>query len=535
LPEWDIFRWASKTVRSRSEVDARIDRVDRFDLEARRVFVHFERAHLWEAIEGTLAARAGFLFRRFSIPALDAKSLFETAGTRSVRRADAIETPFEPGTLEGEAPEIVVLGFGPLGEAVVLEGLLREHHADRPGPRIRVLHPDGPRLQRDFESSHPAASKVGEVVFDGVDPSTPAGLERLVTVLQGTRSLPMIVWVAPDPGGLALATILRFLEQAEVDVPPIHVHATRTDDAGALARHVDQGVVRRFGGQPVPPILDRSRTSAIERMAYEVHRQYLVSALTRGPDIDWRPSMQVWSRLPERLREDNRRQVEHNFTKLDDVDWCALPPSQAPRSSVRAGSPFAEAHVLWSVARAEKRRWNASRQLDGWRLGPRDDTKKLHPLLVSFDELPAEEQLKDVDAVRALPTVMAAHGYAVVPNLRRWLRLPAWPEPDRETVRAFLEREIDEQASEARMVFIVILSPGDVRALEVVRTLVAFRDSGSLRLDVEVVVRGRLFEHRGFGGVRLGRLWLLSSAAEARDPELGSTERVVDYPGANGS
>ena len=40
--------------------------------------------------------------------------------------------------------------------------------------------------------------------------------------------------------------------------------------------------------------------------------------------------------------------------------------------------------------------WYASKYKDGWRYGPvKDPDKKLHPCMVSFNELPVDQQTKD--------------------------------------------------------------------------------------------------------------------------------------------
>ena len=48
----------------------------------------------------------------------------------------------------------------------------------------------------------------------------------------------------------------------------------------------------------------------------------------------------------------------------------------------------------------------------------RDDGAKVHPCLVSWDELPESEKDKDRDAVRNIPVVLAAAGLRVIRKRR---------------------------------------------------------------------------------------------------------------------
>lgn len=60
--------------------------------------------------------------------------------------------------------------------------------------------------------------------------------------------------------------------------------------------------------------------------------------------------------------------------------------------------------------------WAAQRLAQGWLPGPqRDDTKKLHPCLVPYDQLPDSE--KEYDRVAALGTLKAILqlGYRILP------------------------------------------------------------------------------------------------------------------------
>jgi ppGpp synthetase/RelA/SpoT-type nucleotidyltranferase len=67
------------------------------------------------------------------------------------------------------------------------------------------------------------------------------------------------------------------------------------------------------------------------------------------------------------------------------------------------------------MAEIEHGRWNAERLMRGWTLGEKDVEKKKSPYLVSWTELPDHIKEYDRNYVRAIPRVLAAFGYEIVP------------------------------------------------------------------------------------------------------------------------
>lgn len=86
------------------------------------------------------------------------------------------------------------------------------------------------------------------------------------------------------------------------------------------------------------------------------------------------------------------------------IDTAAV---KLPRPLVRLQEKLAEnAHEVWSQGRLA----------DGWTFGAkRDDTKKLHPCLIPYSNLPESE--KEYDRRTAMETLKAilALGYEIVP------------------------------------------------------------------------------------------------------------------------
>ena len=60
--------------------------------------------------------------------------------------------------------------------------------------------------------------------------------------------------------------------------------------------------------------------------------------------------------------------------------------------------------LIEALAKDVHEQWAAARMRDGWKYGPeRDDRRKLHPCLVSYEELPESE--KEYDRITATTTL----------------------------------------------------------------------------------------------------------------------------------
>jgi hypothetical protein len=68
------------------------------------------------------------------------------------------------------------------------------------------------------------------------------------------------------------------------------------------------------------------------------------------------------------------------------------------------------------LAEAEHDGWTEQRSRNGWRYAEtRDDTRKLHPDMLPFAELPEREKGKDRNTIRHYPDFAARAGYRIVP------------------------------------------------------------------------------------------------------------------------
>jgi voltage-gated potassium channel Kch len=303
---------------------------------------------------------------------------------------------------------IVVVGFGPLGRAVLREAARRR--AGRPGsPRAEVFVRQAPPGQAEkFIAAFPSVGENCSLAF-GEDPVPPAagGYTVFVCVDDDDRAL---------REGLAMAHALasqrgRVVVCLRESSPFADILAS---DAGLLDDIV--GRITVFGvieSACVPAVI---REDFIEQIARAVHRDYRRQADVRdGRDAEGKllnpGSLLPWRQLSADLKKANVGQALSFGPKLEAVRAVAIPESTAV-----PGFAFSDQEVE-DLAVQEHERWMSERISQGWRHGERDDRLKLNPALLPWPELPQAQRVKSREAVRAIPAILRDAGFGI-------LRLP---------------------------------------------------------------------------------------------------------------
>lgn len=149
--------------------------------------------------------------------------------------------------------------------------------------------------------------------------------------------------------------------------------------------------------------------SLIEHLARAIHEQYLTEALQSGSGWGSRPAMRPWHSLDGDLRAANRAQAVHIGTKLRGIG-CTIAPNPIWGEAERLDRKTVE-----HLAELEHERWCAAMDEQGWTHGSTyDKTRRIHPDLVGWDDLPEQSRDKDRRAVRALPAILGNVGFQIV-------------------------------------------------------------------------------------------------------------------------
>jgi hypothetical protein len=185
--------------------------------------------------------------------------------------------------------------------------------------------------------------------------------------------------------------------------------------APQLAMHVD---AKAFAA-----ILNRNEafkmSGMIEPVAEGIHQTWRALAKKEG----WKMQPQFdkpYARLAEIDKEDNRA-AARRIPEILALAGMGVADKKQPGSSDEPSEEIINAHLqhhLERLAEAEHDGWVEQRLKNGWRYGePRDDERKIHPLLVPYASLHEKEKKKDRNSVGHFPDMVAMAGYRIV-----WLK-----------------------------------------------------------------------------------------------------------------
>lgn len=181
----------------------------------------------------------------------------------------------------------------------------------------------------------------------------------------------------------------------------IHARAMEID---ALITRIDQGWI---DSEKVRTIIkkyyDIGATGTHELVARAIHEEYLELQKNAGATPETNPSMRQWDELPRRLKESNLRQAEDIWKTLHMIQ-CAIGFYSSGKEPL---FKFNEREIEF-LAEKEHELWVDERVRKGWTFGRiRDDQQKIHDCIVPWDELSEAQRVKDRNAIRALPEILA--------------------------------------------------------------------------------------------------------------------------------
>ena len=171
----------------------------------------------------------------------------------------------------------------------------------------------------------------------------------------------------------------------------------------------DAKTLRAFSLPPERKIQE----TVLVQMAQEFHTRYVKDNVKKAPKPMW-----PWDKLEETYRKANIEQAAYAVRILEAAGFTVR---ESKNPVVFDQNNFTNEEIEL-MAELEHGRWNNERLRDGWRFGPRDDAKKIHPCLVPWNELPdGPDGVRrfDRDAVRAFPEILARAGLEVSSERQR--------------------------------------------------------------------------------------------------------------------
>ena len=289
------------------------------------------------------------------------------------------------------AVHLVLPQLGAFEKAVAVQAALIGHY--RNGGRVNLWLPST-ELRDELLTDFPKLERcvnlkcVGEGSVRGVEEiGQQAGEGAIVTVLLAHLEpeqayLKMLHLEERYPRGIGLRVILK--ASGDKALPrPIREHpniAVLPDGRGLLGNTVLDEIDRL--GRAIHETWYQGNVERIEK-ADQDGKSDEVEKLRN------KPTFKKWADLNEAQRDDNRCAGDHIEVKIRAV---GLDPKQP---DLKAAWAKLDAGVLEMLSRMEHERWAAPKWLANWEAGPRDDARRIHNNLISFDEL--DQGTKDYD------------------------------------------------------------------------------------------------------------------------------------------
>ena len=303
-----------------------------------------------------------------------------------------------PLAREGAPPaRAVIIGFGPLGRAVLRE-IARRPRLDASLVSVTVRGETRENVSA-FLNRFPAIARNCSVTCDagaapeagvptrtfvclpGPEDALDAGLAA-AHVLTAPADLVVICMTEPSPFGPVLTGPAALLDDVKGRLTVFEV----IEEAGMPAR---------------------IRDDLVEQFARAIHRHYVDNCAARGDSPQVNPSMQPWEQLPDHLKRSNLAQARHIGSTLESID-CTVTPE------TRTTPAFAfTADEIELLARKEHERWMQERRDEGLVHGPERQGNQ-HPDLVDWQYLSPATQDKDRAAIRDLPDILAEAGFQII-------------------------------------------------------------------------------------------------------------------------
>jgi voltage-gated potassium channel Kch len=322
-----------------------------------------------------------------------------------------------PGGGRSQAPHLVFIGLGRLGEALVAQAARvwwLGRREDSPRLRLTVVDKAAEEKMKALMLRYPRLPEACEIKACSLEVPSADFLTATQLFSPPGVNEQQIAIVSLEPDGAALSLALDLARRLSPLQIPIVV--SLMEDSGLM------GLLRQAEGEGVSSnlrpfnLLDETCTTELilggthEILARAIHDDYIRQEQAKGNTPETNPSMAPWDELPEEFKEDNRKAADAIAQKLDTIgcriitmeDWDArfsFSPDEVEKLAVM-----------------EHERWMADKFRAGWRFAPgdKDIEGRTNPCLVPWHELTEEAKEKDRQQVRSLPAFLEYEGFQII-------------------------------------------------------------------------------------------------------------------------
>jgi len=303
---------------------------------------------------------------------------------------------------------LVIVGRGYPAEIMLVHLLKTMHFPGAKRVVYSVVDRDATELRADFDSRFAQLAGASAVDFRPLDTTSASDWAGWL-LNQAEAGRRPTGWYFIDEGrsaGLkqALAVEDAYLAVGEI-IPPLVLLSAEAPAAGS-AILADSPMLTAVGNVNRVENGDLVSQRQLDTMAAAIQERYLEKCLAAGERLGERPALSPWPELAENFKDENRDQAEHNLLKLG---LLSLAPAAGPATGELAVPDAA----LEALSIAEHERWLASRRARNWTFAEqRDDHRRQHPDMVSWEDLPESRREIDRIMIRNLGRLLRRMGQA---------------------------------------------------------------------------------------------------------------------------
>ncbi|MFX0033657.1 MAG: RyR domain-containing protein [Candidatus Hodarchaeota archaeon] len=351
-----------------------------------------------------------------------------------------LSTPFEIDIDTGDKikhPHLLIIGFGHLGESVLLQAIKMCHYADDRGIKITILEKKAKALEKHFLFHYPEilSEKKGwekpltDISFLNSNFNNLKKVEAQIKYIDQNHPVTAIIICIEEETnaikfGVDLIPMLARFE-AELDseqIPiklhfPISVYLDENEDIFKLPSNYPISAFGLINYTCSHEIVINEMLDLIAKAIHEDYRQKQEKEKQKEKQLPMErmPFIVEWDKLSPAIKDSNRQQADHIPIKLRALNIQIIPKKQKDQyiqemkkqgKKVTLFEGFTEKENE-KLARMEHNRWCAERWINGWKYSEiRDNNKKLHPLLVPFNALTDEQQKIDWEFINNIPILL---------------------------------------------------------------------------------------------------------------------------------
>jgi voltage-gated potassium channel Kch len=307
---------------------------------------------------------------------------------------------------------VLIIGLGRMGESLVIHTVKRwREQYGKTGKTIRITCFDrqaGEKIAK-LHLRYPSLPLYCDLI--------PVSIEFDTTELQngkfladsagsGQKITSIYLCLADESRGLSIALLFhQLLNNPDV---PIVIRTVSDEGFARLFNDLNKNTLE-FRNLRVFPLvacdccMDLVVHGMHELIARAIHNEYLVLQKKVGITADQHPSVVPWKDLPPHLKESNRRQADHIWTKLEKIN-CGIMLLADWEEPLFEFNPS----EIEYLAQEEHLRWMEEKRFSN------DPAQAQHPSLAAWNNLSEDEKEKDRNAARSIPKILATVDLKVV-------------------------------------------------------------------------------------------------------------------------